>query len=387
MEDNVYIRLLFYKYLSGEHNTDELKILCDHFGIKEHEDQLERLILEHLDSDTYYADLSEMKEAKSIVEDRWKNIAALTDDQKEVRTIRRYRISIAVALLISIGFAAMYFIKTRQQPGSQQLTSIYGADVLPGSTKATLTLSDSREIQLDTTSNGINIGATEISYTNGQVISSTEKVTSATLNVPNGGIYRLTLPDGSKVVLNSGSSITYPVRFEDSVRLVALRGEAYFEVAPSKTQPFKVQSTDQILTVLGTHFNIQSYSGEQTETTLLEGKVALESNLSAAKAILNPGQQGRLDNNKFQTKKVNADESIAWSRNLFVFNNIPLSQIFRNLERWYDVEIVYPQRIGNERYLMEIPKDRKLSEILGSISDLIDINFKIEGRRVTAIVK
>lgn len=384
MEENNYIKQLFYKYINGETNLEELKELYDYFGINENEEWLSRLIDDHLKSETENNSNSENKQVENIVNDRWSAINTLTDNSRKVKKLWKYWTTVA-ALLIGIGLISMYYIMTKQEISSTQITSIYGSDVLPPSaSKATLTLSDGQQIQLDSSSLGIEIGANAITDNNGNLISKTEKISSATLNVPNGGLYRLTLPDGSKAILNSGSSLTYPVRFDDSIRLVKLIGEGYFEVAKDIKHPFKVETTDrQLLTVLGTHFNIKSYNGEVTETTLLEGKVALSSNRTNAKAILNPGQQSTFYKNKFETRQVNAEEAIAWSRNLFVFNDMTLGQIFKNLERWYDVEIVFPSNLSKEQFMMEIPKDRKLSEILEVIATFEKVTFKIEGRRIT----
>lgn len=384
MEENNYIKQLFYKYINGETNLEELKELYDYFGINENEEWLSRLIDDHLKSETKNTSNSENKQVENIVNDRWSAINTLTDNSRKVKKLWKYWTTVA-ALLIGIGLISMYYIMTKQEISSTQITSIYGSDVLPPSaSKATLTLSDGQQIQLDSSSLGVEIGANAITYHNGEMISKTDKVANAKLHVPNGGLYRLTLPDGSKVILNSGSSLTYPVRFDDSIRLVKLIGEGYFEVAKDLKHPFKVETTDrQLLTVLGTHFNIKSYNGELTETTLLEGKVALSSNGTNAKAILNPGQQSKFDTHTFKTQNVNAEEAIAWSRNLFVFNNMTLGQIFKNLERWYDVDIIYPSNLSKEQFMMEIPKDRKLSEILEVIATFEKVTFKIEGRRIT----
>lgn len=384
MEDNNYIKQLFYKYINGETNVEELKELYDYFGINENEEWLSRLIHDHLESETESIGNSENKQVEDIVNDRWNNIYAQTGNSKKVKKLWLKWTTVA-ALLIGIGLVSMYYLITKQEISSTNLSSMYGSDVLPpSSSKATLTLSDGQQIQLDSSSMGVEIGVNAITYSNGNLISKTEKISSATLNVPNGGFYELKLSDGTKVILNSGSSITYPVRFNDSIRLVKLIGEGYFEVAKDLKHPFKVETTDrQLLTVLGTHFNIKSYTGEVTETTLLEGKVALSSNGTNAKSILNPGQQSTFYKNKFETRQVNAEEAIAWSKNLFIFNDMTLGQIFKNLERWYDVEIVFPSNLSKEQFMMEIPKDRKLSEILEVIATFENVTFKIEGRRIT----
>ncbi|WP_298938718.1 FecR family protein [uncultured Dysgonomonas sp.] len=379
MEESIYI--LFQKYLDGNASTEELKMLHDYFAT-ENDEELVLLIQSHLNSDTDYVDLSKKKAADAIVAERWANISELTKEKKK-RSWPKW--ATVAALLIGLLLVAMYYLN-RPEPQQLQLSSIYGSDVLPGSNRATLLLADGTQIELDSSSNEIAVKDQTIVYNNGTIVSN-KTISNAILKVPNGGIYRLTLSDGTKVVLNSGSSLSYPLQFSDSVRSVKLEGEGYFEVSPNKAKPFKVKSDNQTLTVLGTHFNIQSYTGETIETTLLEGKVALSLVGTNGNTILVPGQQAIKHDNKYQVRRVNAQEAIAWANNLFVFNNIPLSQIFKNLERWYDVEISYPANLSKESYLIEVPKDRKLSEILQTISDLTATNFKIEGRRITVTAK
>ena len=384
MEDKDYIKGLFQKYLNGEHNANELKALYDYFGIAGNEAWLSRLIQEHLESEQEIIDLSENTRIKHIVQERWDSISTLTAGNKNGKSLLGKWITVA-ALLIGIGLVSMYYLITKQEVKSTTLTSMYGSDVLaPVASRATLVLSDGRTIQLDSTTNGIQIGGSAIAYEKGDLISRTEQVTHATLHVANGNLYNVTLPDGSKVILNSGSSLSYPIRFDDSIRLVKLIGEGFFEVAKDIKHPFKVETTDrQLVTVLGTHFNLKSYQGELTETTLLEGKVALSSDQKNATVILKPGQQSTFDKHTFKIEHVHAEEAVAWSRNLFVFNHMTLREIFKNLERWYDVEFSYPSSLSNKAFMMEIPKDRKLSEILEAISTFEKVTFKIEGRRIT----
>ncbi len=382
MEESIYI--LFQKYLAGEASSEELKMLRDYFQAGD-DNELDILIREHLNADDNYIDLSEKRIADNIVDERWATIAAITtaNEKKKFPWLRGATIA---SLLIGSLLGAMYYL-TRPEPDHPELASIYGSDVLPGSNKATLILADGSKIELDNNTNGIEIKDQKIVYNNGALVSENKAVSTAVLQVPRGGIYRLTLADGTKVVLNSGSSLSYPLHFSDSVRLVHLQGEGYFEVSPDRTKPFKVRSAGQTLTVLGTHFNVQAYDGEPTETTLLEGKVSLNSIGINGNTILAPGQQAIKRNNKYQVKQVNAKEATAWVNNLFVFNNIPLSQIFKHIERWYDVDIIFSPTLADESYLMEIPKDRKLSEVLSAISDLTGLKFNIEGRRVTVTAK
>lgn len=382
-----HIKALFKKYLSGETTRQDLVTLYQYFNIAPNEALLEQLIKEHLDDDLLTVTDEEEHTAEAITNKAWENIMPQLQPVSNQKTKPKIFVWSAVAaILIGSLFAAMYFLMVNQQKDSAQFSSIYGSDVLPATNKATLILSDGRTIELDSASTGIQIVKGKgIAYQDGATITEIKEIGSAELKVPNGGIYRLTLPDGSKVVLNSGSSITYPIQFADSVRLVKLEGEAYFEVTKDAHHPFKVEFEKQVLTVLGTHFNIQTYPGEITHTTLLEGKVSLSS--GTIKTILSPGQQATIQGTRYKLQNVPAEEYIGWARNLFVFNNLNLEQIGNQLERWYDVQIIWPESMLQEQYLMEIPRDRKLSEVLSSISEVAGISFKIEGRRVTAIKK
>ena len=148
---------------------------------------------------------------------------------------------------------------------------------------AVLTLANGEKVLLDSTAEGLlaQEGGTSIRKTaNGQLIyedgaASELEVRINRIDIPRGGQYRLTLPDGTKVWLNAATSLKYPSSFTGKDRTVELNGEAYFEVAQHAEKPFRVISGHQSLDVLGTHFNINAYEDEQSISTTLPFSAAM----------------------------------------------------------------------------------------------------------------
>jgi transmembrane sensor len=288
-------------------------------------------------------------------------------------------------------------------------------DVEPGGHKAILTLSDGSTIVLDNANNGqiaqqgqvqvLKLDNGEIQYKSfDNKRSSEQDVAFNTMATPRGGQYQLILPDGSKVWLNSESSITYPVAFAQQERKVKITGEAYFEVASDKRWPFRVEynttghpddRSDKgsatkgiVIEVLGTHFNVNAYSSEEAKTSLLEGSVKIspaggrgQTKLDRA-WILQPGQA-------FMNGKVvrtNVDQDVAWKNGIFNFNNQNLTQIMNQLARWYDLEVVYPVGIPQKEYGGEIGRNLKLNQVLKGLENS-GVHFELNGKRVTVTVK
>ncbi|MDR3008619.1 MAG: DUF4974 domain-containing protein [Sphingobacterium sp.] len=381
MEQN--IKQLFDKYVAGSATKEEIKQLYDYFESTGNSQELDRLINDYLRMDNELTSKITDDKVMQLVSNSWYSIqGAMPPAPEQKRKVIPLKWIAAAAAVLIVGMT-LTFVFWNNKTAAPQLTSIYGGDVLPGSNKATLTLSNGKRFELKDSKSGVSIEGNSIAYQDGEAITQTDEVLQATIEVPNGGIYSLKLEDGTRVQLNSGSIFSYPTRFNGSERLVKLKGEGYFEVSHNPAKPFKVQSTGQVVTVLGTHFNVQAYEHEPIETALLEGKVLVQATNSKGSAILSPNQLARLGDGKFNLKNVNGQDYIGWTKNLFVFNDLTLGQIFKHLERWYDVDIDYPASISEELFMMEIPKDRKLSEILDAISTVGALSFKIQGRRIT----
>lgn len=269
--------------------------------------------------------------------------------------------------------------------------------VAPGGNVATLTLDDGRVITLDANGNGLiaSQGTTKIvKQDNGELSYEADKNASVaqlqfnTLSTPNGGQFKINLPDGSKVWLNAASSITYPTVFAGKTRKVTIKGEAYFEVQKNTAQPFIVQSNNMEVEVLGTHFNMNSYDDEPiTRTTLVEGSVRVKTLPDQQhRETLKPGQQAQLEQSTNTLKVRDADiESVtAWKNGYFNFDGAPVKEVMRQISRWYNVDIQMEGTMARH-FRGSVLRSASLDEVMHMLSLTGEFNYKIEGR--TVIIK
>jgi transmembrane sensor len=306
----------------------------------------------------------------------------------KLRRIGRYAAVAASVLLIVAGV-----VLWRQANTSRPSTTVQAVkqDVAPGGNKAILTLSSGQQIVLDSAAKGalaqqggtnvIKTGSGQIAYN-----ASNAKPTAVlynTLATPRGGEYQLTLPDGTRVWLNAASSIRYPVFFSGPERRVEITGEAYFEAAKNASKPFKVVvDGNQEVDVLGTSFDISSYSDErEIKTTLLDGSV------KAQGVILKPGQQaawGAGQPVKVQ-KDADLEEAVAWKNGKFIFTDNDLGSVMRQISRWYDVDVEYKGDFSGDEFVGVISRFKNVSEILHMLEQTRTVKFSVEGRKITAL--
>ena len=307
------------------------------------------------------------------------------------------RIAAVAAVLLVVGLGVFFYTSyyaPRHLEGSAATRDLLANDIKPGGNKAYLVLSNGKRLSLTDAANGelAKEAGVEITKTaDGQVIYTApgdpgmrgdDGGALNTIETPRGGQYQVRLPDGSKVWLNAASKLIYPVSFNGrGQRVVELSGEAYFEIFKNKLQPFVVKSKNQEVTVLGTHFNINSYTDEPgTKTTLLEGSVRVND------ATLKPGQQATLTNNQIKIAEVNTDEAIAWKNGLFAYKNTPLQNVMRQIARWYDVDIIYQNNDLPQKLLSgSVSRYDQVSGILKAIESTGTAKFKIEGRKITVL--
>ncbi len=292
----------------------------------------------------------------------------------------RYTAAIVILLLGSLVYFLNFF--PGKSNDSVTATPVPLQDILPGGNRAVLTLADGRTIVLDSATNGqlAEQAGSQIIKQDDHILYNVAKdatVAYNTLSTPRGGQYQVALPDGTKVWLNAASSITYPTAFVEQNRKVSINGEVYFEVAKNKSQPFIVELNNSAsVEVLGTHFNINSYTNEENQKiTLLEGSVKVTQ--TAQSKILTSGQQAQVTNNITVTDNINTEEVMAWKNERFSFNNTDLKAIMRQVTRWYDVEVVYKGNISSRKFTGDIPRTAKLSELL-NLFKVNNIHFVID---------
>lgn len=321
----------------------------------------------------------------------------------------------AAILVVMTGIA--YYLNTKQQAALlAKKEETLKNDVAPGSNKAVLTLANGTTIVLDDASNGVvakEENAKVIKPADGQLVYEQEKdrehasLSYNTLATPRSGQYQLILPDGSKVWLNSESSIHYPISFAENERRVQITGEAYFEVAKIKNSsgqriPFFVDlpptgaAAGSQVEVLGTHFNVNAYGDENAiKTTLLEGKVRVvkrdtenskREKPDEVSVVLKPGEQAvlsRAHSPLTVNHSLDVDNVVAWKNGLFHFESADIKTVMRQLARWYDVEVVYEgTTVKNDPLFVEISRNTRLSDVLKVLQESGSARFSIKGKKI-----
>ncbi|MGE8377138.1 MAG: FecR family protein [Sphingobacterium sp.] len=291
-----------------------------------------------------------------------------------IRSIRNLKIyvGLAASLLLIIG-AALFLNKTQQdkQIVADQVYH-YKNDVLPGGQKATLTLSNGEQLQ-------ITDGQLHYKPNNGQAELA---ILKNTLTVPASGFYRMVLPDGTKVWVNSASELSYPLAFGKSIRQVELRGEAYFEVAHEKNRPFIVTTAHGDIKVLGTAFNLRAYNSASSNVTLINGSIQLTNTNKTTKQVV-PGQKVEFNGNDMHISKANIEKEIAWQQGYFYFEHDKIQDIMEQLARWYNIKVIYQGQITKKTFGGSISRDVSLAEALELIKRGAGVEFIIDQKTVT----
>ncbi|HAQ20552.1 MAG TPA: hypothetical protein DCR40_15180 [Prolixibacteraceae bacterium] len=198
---------------------------------------------------------------------------------------------------------------------------------------------------------------------------------------------QLILPDGSKVWVNSESSISYPSNFMEGNREIKLNGEAYFEVAKFEGEPFTVKTNDYNVRVLGTKFNIMAYSDfNRTETSLIEGKIEIQKGGQHIPVV--PGQTLTFSDNKFSIIKTNASQKAQWKDGIFDFDQITFKELVVRLEHWYDVDIIVRNPELNRIVYSGIFKNEEtIWQVLNTFQMTLPIRYSRSDFRTFVIVK
>lgn len=196
------------------------------------------------------------------------------------------------------------------------------------------------------------------------------------IRVPARKDYTVILADGTKVILNARSSLRYPSCFVDSVREVWLEGEAYFEVTHRDSHPFVVHFQENRLTVLGTAFNVYCPPGGIARTTLVSGSVSLGNDRESRWLL--PGEEGVImaGHPGIILRKVNTEEAVAWTRNMFYFKNRTLGEIVGKLSDWYGLDVLFQEEELREMVLtVESIRYEEIEEILKIIKTIGRIDY------------
>jgi transmembrane sensor len=350
---------------------------------------------------------------------------------KSIRKRFWQRVAVAAAIFILIGSGAAYYLWNRQnniEIANKQPIKIINDVAAPAKNRATIMLSNGKQVFLDSSANGIlaaegktsiqKLADNQIAYNaNGEIKNNSKAsndkgsnnkqpnntIAYNTLTNPRGSRpISILLADGTIVWLNTESSLKYPVAFSGNERKVEITGEAYFEVAHDAKKPFIVTKAQTSITVLGTHFNVDAYDdNESIKVTLLEGSVEVTANktktaTAGAKAANNqkdtnnsqsvtikPGEQAKIKNSQISVSaSIDVDQVMAWKNNKFSFDNTNLEAILKEFSRWYDVKVVYENKIPDRKFFGIMNRSSSLATVLGELQ-ANNIKFELEGKTLT----
>ncbi|EDM36258.1 putative anti-sigma factor [Pedobacter sp. BAL39] len=321
-------------------------------------------------------------------------VVAQPQYKKSVRSIWP-RIAVAAAVAVMVLGAGLFYFNVQRENKTDNVA--YKNDVAPGRQGATLTLANGKKIRLSDVLNGElaeEAGVVITKSADGKLVYEVKELQEGankmnTIATANGETYQVRLPDGSLVYLNAASSLTYSATLmEQGKRIVRLKGEAFFEIAKltkptNERVPFIVETSSQKIEVLGTHFNVMAYGDEPAvATTLVEGSVKIVSPTGNG-VLLKPGEQALNNGHHIKVSPANLENITAWKEDDFYLNHVNFKTAMRNIERWYNVEMIYDQSVPDD---IEsggwISRNRPLSAVLRLIESTGQVHFRVEGRKV-----
>jgi transmembrane sensor len=194
------------------------------------------------------------------------------------------------------------------------------------------------------------------------------------------------LNDGTRVWLNSNSSITYPRNFSDNERTVSFNGEAYFDVTHDPTHPFTINTSTIRIKVLGTAFNLDAYPAEDhAEAVLIRGKIAIDDSMGKNLAVITPGQMARFEKNKnhLTVKSVNPELYTSWRTGEITLIDASLKTITHKLSELYEVNFsIGPSVTDTARYKFSFSKRKPVTEVMEMLSFIAPIRYRVQGKNI-----
>lgn len=201
------------------------------------------------------------------------------------------------------------------------------------------------------------------------------------VNVPAGGRTDIALPDGTKVMLNAGSRLSYTSEFNKRTRDIFLSGEGYFEVAHDKERPFNVNTSKCTVTVLGTKFDISAYEQDgEAFTALVEGSILFKT--GEEETLVSPGELVTIGDKGLTKEAVDVRDYCGWTSGIIKYSNIPFSSLLKRLEREYDTHLILEDKsLGDRTIRVSFSKDDSVDTILKVLSDILPISIR-KGNKV-----
>ncbi|WP_106829423.1 FecR family protein [Parabacteroides pacaensis] len=314
----------------------------------------------------------------------WINLNEKIRKRKTRKTRQFYSLlsgAAGIALLVLVTYFMVPF-----HPGSLRTGEIQKDSISPGkdivlvlANKKTFTLEQNAAIQYTPEGNVV------IDDQKKQLVTQTEdkKTEMNKLIVPRGRRSTLTLADGTKVWINSGTIVEFPPVFNENTRHIYVDGEIYIEVAKNENQPFIVNTSYFKVQVLGTRFNISAYKEEATHSVVLV-KGSVEVSSQAGNPVrLHPDEMLCMEENGYTTRKVDVYEYISWKDGILQFTRQPLIQIINHLARYYDLQITCDENIRLMSCSGKLVLFDDINKVLHAIETTVPVKYQKNGNEIT----
>ncbi len=385
MENDYYkISDLIYREFVGELSKEETNELHNWIDSNDRNKQYYQKLF------TAYS-LDKIKRLSEVNTDlAWKKFNNTYRKKTNLSVVVRY--AALIVLIVSIG--GLLYLKEKKSIQPKVVSHL----IESGTSAAVLKIEGKKEIALGKNKNinlklieGVNVAAdsSNLSYNIDKNITKKEKAVIHTLEIPRGGEFFIILSDGTRVWVNSETSLKYPSYFEGNKRAVELDGEAYFEVSKNKNKPFIVHTKGVDIEVLGTGFNVNSYKEtKEILTTLIEGRVKVSSKAGEKRQslYLTPGMQSvyNKETRKSELRKnVNTDIYTAWKRGFFMFEDERLDDIIVSLSRWYNMEVFFEDKECRDlKFTGEFRRYDDFSYILKFLKLTKKVDVRVKGTAV-----
>lgn len=278
-------------------------------------------------------------------------------------------ISVAACILFAV-FAVSYFTRDITTPEDDILSFVRDNQVQDNNqSDIQIIISDQKTLQISDKESDIVYDSTEIKIDKKGSFNKKESASYNQLLVPKGKRSKLTLSDGTKIHVNAGTQVVYPVEFRGNTREIYVNGEIYIEVAHDVKRPFIVKTNDMGIQVLGTKFNVMAYNADNNKQVVLtSGSVKILSKDNFKGEELKPSQMFEYNKGKTSIKKVNTNYYTSWVNGLYIFESERLDAVLLRLSRYYDVNIECSKDIASLKCSGKMDLKDNLSEILDGLS-------------------
>ncbi len=312
---------------------------------------------------------------KAVVPDE--GLAEMRQRRPEKRISRSWVPYAAAAVLLGAGIWLAARLYTPQQPA---FTAKNAVAPIPG---VSLTLANGKTVHFhpDSSTQTVALDQATLRSDNGQLNYESRDTTVTVLNVPAGGNYRLMLSDGTEVWLNASSRLHFPFNFGSNTREVTVEGEAYFKVAKEANRPFIVHTRQADVQVLGTSFNVNTYTPGNDKTALVEGSVQLQAR-NGQKLKLEPGQQAEASGSALHAAPFEAEEVLSWMKGIAYYHRASIPELMEEASRFYGLSFTAAPGKFNDVQVTGLMDRARLQEFLNDLTITTGGTIDYDGQTV-----